>query len=497
MTSISPESNSQPSTERLDHLINSLDAQNSSYAQSNGLEVESLKTIVQSEITDRQVDALHELISLAPSSFYENIGALSLNASKELEEARERVNIMNATTQTQIDHLHKSVKLAVDLAPGKKIELEEAGDIEIAKIRNAISAVAIDELLQKSSDADTDFEKYGKAWPIPVSLTPQDRVDLYTLIEEEGNLVEDDKVSWVNVDIIPVTPEERIHQAEVADSARRTVENAEASNFITYYLAEKVGQVVTVDELARFLYVANVDEHRTHVTTLLGPKVQGKRIRKMLEEEYGLTLQYGWRRLRRLEDDKYIEERRTRIYRAVDLMNADELDDVIVRRRDDEKAVCDDFEPLESTGQHKKNAENDLLKDSVTNTAAQETEQSEEIRADWRDDFRKAVDDEIEKLIIDQLFIDDTMRGTVIRALSSSAKFGTETMRERMNAAKLLKISELKSDVMTREQRVIGALFNTNQDVLGKRGKKQREALAIIQEQIETRMSELNNKDSV
>lgn len=488
-------------------IIQEVTATNQAYEASADIRPRPLLKVVQSDIADRQLDQFHELLTQWVSVPAEDIGIAALRAAGALTLAEEEDRRLSEERESSIGVLQDNIALALELAPNQKAEIKKIEQQEVQKIATKYGSTVLDSLRKEDAAAQERVALYGTAWPIPRALSAEDRITLYDLIKEEGAK---NKTIEFEEDLIPVTPEERIHQAEVAERAKRSIENKEASHYLTYYLAEREGKVVTVEELARFLYVANVDERRTNVTTLLGPKIQGKRIQRMLAQDYGLSLQYGWRKLKREDGGRLIEVRRTRIYRAVDIQDPDRYQQYPTTQLDSNRSVFDELDtPVVyqrqdvDTGEIPVQAEHGVVTVSPYSEVEPMTDQvavfdsniaEKEQPEDWILRFAEEADAEIERLINDRLFEEDEIRGTIIRALGSSSKLGTETMRQRMKEAGLMKLGELKADMMTREQRVIGALFNVHQNILGQRGKKQKEAITIVKDRIENALQNLANE---
>lgn len=460
------QTNERTTSEHIAHFNGRIIDENNRFARSNELKNERMLTIVQSDIAAEQFDTFHELLSTATAVPYEEIGsrALALEADIRSVEAAE----LSASAQLLSD-----AELAISLAPRKAEDIEKVkSDILEQSRRNSLTS-----LRSELDKIYASLSEYGTDWGIPQAIPPMDRGMLYGMILEN---TERKETETSFEDIIPLTPEERASIAETADRAQYAIENPDASRHIVFYLAENLNKVVTVEELARFLYTADVtgDNHRSHVTTLLGPKIQGKRIQRMLHEEHGLDLQYGIRILRQEDDKKrMVEVRRTRIYRVVEPNTVDkELRSVIETVLSENKTVIDEFEQTVPEKQP------DIPLAVVTEEilAVESLDHEVEHGEDWHVEFEAAVIFAINRLKEDNLFSDDLMRGSAVRSMSSSNLLGTKTNRERMHNAGLLKVGQLKSDEMTREQRVLGLLFNTNSHVLTQKTSR-KQALEIVQ----------------
>ena len=483
-------------SQKVEQLNHSIEQQNAKFLQAEAISLESLRAIVNADVTDRQQDDFYDLLTVYEPALFDNLAVAERQARDDVLQKETESEYLSREVEEKLADLKRSVELAVSLAPRRKDELEKAAEEESAKIQASLSVLAINHATAHLNSIHAQQEEVGIAWTIPQAIAPEDRMTLFELMEEERLKKSEGSVEYIQTDTIPVTPDERVHQAEVAEKARRAVMNPNASNYITYYLAEAVGEVVTVEELDSFLYVADVDRHRSHITTLLGPKIQGKRIQKLLADDYGLVLQYGFRRVQRSVDDRLVEHSRTRIYRAIDPSSTTELESVITRVQSNDDVVADEFEPIEVPA---------VLPPIPTEEATPvhgieepQLEENDDVapehKTDWTEEFAQAIDGAIDRLIADGLFDDDMMRGVEIRTKSSSNIFGTETMRKRLHSSGLMRLGEVRRDEMNREQRVLGALYNAHKHILGER-KKRKEALTLINEQIEIRLTELRSTE--
>ncbi|GEM_PF-2152455 len=459
------QTNERTTSEELTQFNERIVDENNRYALSNELKNEQMLAIVQSDIAAEQFDTFHDLLTTATTVPYEEMGSRALALELQIREVEETE--LHASAQLLSD-----AELAIRLAPRKADDIEKvkAGILEQTR-QNSVAT-----LRSELDQIYASIDEYGDAWEVPQAIPPADRDMLYEMILEHTGR-EESEVSFK--DIIPLTPEERVHLAEAAEKAKSAIENPDASRHIVFYLSENINKVVTVEELARFLYVADIsgDNHRSHVTTLLGPKIQGKRIQRMLHDDYGLDLQYGIRILRQEEGGRWLERRRTRIYRVVTPDPSRDIgESVIETALPDKKMLSDHFDAIVNDKPIEVMPTEVPELAPVDETAHEAIEQSE----DWHVEFEASTLAAINRLKDDNLFNDDEMRGSAVRSMSSSSLLGTKTNRERMHKAGLLKVGQLKSDEMTREQRVLGLLFNTNSHVLTQKSTK-KQALEIVQ----------------
>jgi hypothetical protein len=483
--------------ERINALNTEIAGENKKYtAAKEKLSIKSLRETVLSDIGEIQLDLFHELLEKAqpiPYTRYEQLGERAIELDELIRGVEDENAVLSEKANEKLQQLREQVELAVSLAPRRAEDISRIESEESLRITNSVKKKIVEGLVSEQDEINTLLTEYGEPWTVPLGISGADRKLLYGLVEESA-LAEAN--TFIVEDIIPITPDERVHQADMAEKAKHVIENHDASNYITYYLAEKVGKVVTVEELAQFLYVANVEERRNNITTLLGPKIQGQRIQKYLLRDYGLKLQYGWRHLKEVDGDRTIERSRTRIYRAVDetelhdtparfeiaLENGMVVEDTLEVIKRPELAIdTNEIEVVVEVAE--------VVIEEKPQTEAQDTPDVARTN-EWEQHFHDAVEIAIEKLKADMLFEDDEMRGTTIRSLGSSAAIGTETMRNRMKEAGLMRIGQVKSDIMTREQRVIGILLNANIDLLSRqRGRQtQKRAIEIVQNAIQTHL---------
>lgn len=464
--------------------------QNGRYFASGDLKNNRLLRIVQSDIETEQIDSFHNLLKTSLQVPYEVIGERALELGTMLEHISDDGIDVDDKSRARLGQLNNDVELAVQLAPRRAEDIKRIEAEEREKLRDKL----LEQVRGDVEEAYKNLGDFGDAWPIPAAINPEDRALLYDMFMESNKQTEANEFTE---DIIPITPEERIHQAEVAERAKRSIENPEASQYLTYYFAERVGEIVTVEQLARFLYVADLEgnNHRSHITTLLGPKIQGKRIQKLLHEEYGLYLQYGIRILKQSENGRLVERRRTRIYRAVESLDEASTGQVSEHNLDAEHIVWDVLEAVLPPQKELDTATIETIDEAETpSESVQEQPETEKQAEDWKVAFQEDVQATIERLVQDRIFDQDAMRGSTIRAMSSSTLLGTETNRNRLKDAGLMRSGEVKTDHMTREQRVIGGLFNRHPSILGQRSKRQREALQIIREMITANLGEVKDE---
>jgi hypothetical protein len=170
------------------------------------------------------------------------------------------------------------------------------------------------------------YEVIGQPWPAPRATYTEEPEIL------SPDLAEDEFTE-------PVLTSHALVVDGIKEFSSRHKDAPRASSFIAYYLTENPDKSITADELADFIY-SHVDEEdkpayplRNRITTILGPKLQGKRMARMLAEE-GYVLQYGWQRqLQPATNGRPgMKISRRRVYRAVRM---DEIDGELPIYRED------------------------------------------------------------------------------------------------------------------------------------------------------------------
>ncbi len=474
--------------------------QNRRFDRTGVLTYEELKQLTRVGISDEQIDTFQNLLEKAQVLDYEGRARAALDLERQIALIDEQIAALTSISE----RLQDEVELAAELAPRKTDEIHEFGEHEKERSdRMRRSHLLAQRALTCKKLDETNYSLanyYSEAWAIPKAISPEDRALLFDLVAGE---------EFDTKDIIPLTPDEKMHQADIVEHVKRTIEAPGASEFIAAYLADQTDRVVTVEQISRLLYIADVDgeSHRSNVTTLLGPKIQGKRIAQKLNDEHNLSLQYGWRYLRQRVDGKLEFRRRTRIYRSVKTPNLD-TESSVYENPEDYSQITDQWDKLSEVvviptteevvlNPQSKSTTVELVAEDITElkkieSQADNTEcvaaMDNRVECNdgqiWQDKLRDEAIGVIEGLKEDRLFEDDVMRGSVIRALSSSNLLATRTGRDRMVSAGLMKRGEIKYDTMSRRQRVISALFNTNHALNNKVRSRQKEALAIIDQLI-------------
>lgn len=460
--------------ERIDEKKLEIEDQNDRYGQLKHVGNRALRYVVKRGINDEQVDSFMELLSTATSIPYDAVGYEHQRLNRELKEVSSRIDIMD-------ENLNADLELSKRLTTRRQDELIDAYQTEQDRFRHDVRNT----LEHRSSEVTELYEKAGEAWPIPQAIPPEDRIMLYGLIEEDSN-----SETLQIEDIIPVTPEEHLRNAQIAERAKRTVGNPQLSSMVMFYLTERQTETVTVEDLIRYCYALDADDanhYRSRITTTLGPKVAGLKKQEELNAE-GQALQYGWRYAYEImPDDRRVTRRRTRIYRVVDIQQSALEED---RGKVNGLSIVDEWSAIETS---------DLTQSLTEGTDTGEIDIIPSIDIEQQQTWQEKLGADINGAItqMQEAFLfsedDDEFKGGMIRSVTASARIGTKTSYELLVAAGVMRRDQVKWDIMNRRQIAISYVLNAHPEVSGERGKKQqKEALAIIDSAIEQRLAEDN-----
>jgi hypothetical protein len=483
------------------------------------------EAIATEALTEEQ-QGIYDQLTAGDMSQYEDVVA-DLRAKESIVEDLETqiADARNVMTEEQkrYDDLVTKLATIAPLGESKAKELAERrkGEIELANVAAAREQLAEAEL--DVIDASDLFVLAGKAWPIPLLAVR----GVAKTEEFEGDID--------SVDEIPIDPVLRKSDQERVDGIRnRNIDAPEASAYITFFLADNSGKVVTVDELVGFLYGhVNRDERdlRSRITTMLGPKVQGQRIQKMLtEEDAGYLLQYGWRRDYDSRNKRMVGPQR-RIYRALRL---DEIDSALPYILNKSDKHADTFEtntadpesevfvieevpaqklPVGTILTPETPAENVLAAPETpaeaeaetivaelpiiekveqeakpTPNGNQQSKKERRTRETWQTSLRRAIGEAINQLEADGLMGEEDIAMDTASRQSSSNIFGTLTALERLESAGVVSVgssqpSMRKKFSLTPQVRVMMSVFNTQSQSFLERNRRAK-AMNIVDEAI-------------
>lgn len=467
-------------------------------------------------------NTLKSEIELPP---YEKLYTVYGEVSEEIDEltiALESVRDRMTSEQRRYDDLVEAVK---EIAPLGEKQAEELAERRKSELELAEAAVIREEISVKQSyleSFDELIEESGKAWPIPRLLNGVVQI-----------------ISPEYIDEIPVDPQLKkpSEQKRFDQFKERHVYSDELTTAVIFYLVEESGNVVTVDELAKFVYGFGPDEPhpkdvRTSITSALGPKTNKDRIEEILGNEGdGYVLQYGWRR--KVDQETGIPcGARYRIYRALDLNDIDAVDDIVRHNGD-----IDSFDGAESDPEYlmpeKQNGGYEVedvpevltkisepeieddeaeaiirpvlmaprptartakkmgaapLKVATKKVVSQVKSPEKEPRANWQSDLSKAIGEAITLLEADKLMTDEPLAANIVSIRSSSTLMGTQTALERMEEAGIISLSGLSRNSKQKFQlspaeRVIMSIFNTQSKSFTERSRK-RQALKLVDDAV-------------
>lgn len=457
----------------------------------------------------------------------ENEEEVSQNEER-LENEREQHKQQHAqNTQDILTHIEKLSPKALDkvksllegrakVGNNETVEQVEGKLFELMEKAEELSELI--EGLDEQNRAVAEFSsKQPAEWELPKVL-----------------LAKEVSIGRLIIDELPVQP--KLNSAEydmLSHIKEHNIDQPEATLYAALYLSSNKGRVVTVDELVNFLYedtvIATNTDHklRSRITTVLGP-MAGDGARKILEES-GCVLQYGWRRtLETIDGHTKIASRR-RIYRAIDLEQIADIDLTQGQNTDEFEEYFTVTEALLTTQEHAQFTKKETKRQQTTEdlgslalnttteasviqgpdepaTAPEKTLQSqprvstEEAASidpleqkNWQKAFRNEVGAAITRLEqsgLLRLGEEFTLKQAHVKG--PGGVFGTRTAVKRISNAGLtsrfrgLRDSAMQGTVLCPNEMVFMQLFNTNRDILGQKGRNQREAIKIVEEALES-----------
>jgi hypothetical protein len=292
------------SFEELNRIAQAMNRQNRQYLEAGNIKHARHSAIRQNQLAQEQseyVQVLGELVAEAP---YEELALEYLKAEDQLAAAE----VLSAEHQND-RRKYGAIALADAVIEGMPwaesvVEANLAKRLaEIDEISEPIPDPRTEELRKKLAELSLIYEIAGQAWPVPIAR------EVEVPAAEEFIRNRNGANGSLNGNIESTTAGAEIYAEPVIVSHETTAERVrefvnlrryqpKAKALMTYYFTENPERTVTVDELMDFIYshVPACDRTltlRNSITTMLGPKIQGKEMQKMLAAE-GLKLQYGW-----------------------------------------------------------------------------------------------------------------------------------------------------------------------------------------------------------
>jgi hypothetical protein len=262
-----------------------------------GLAAEQQTTV--NSLSEQVSDAPYEQFAQTYLEIEDRLGALVVDMALHVDNAETAGKHFDELVELVTQLSPFSAEKARELAEQKK---QETRTRELEELKSEHT-----ELSEKLQEFNELYATIGKPWQVPLARNRD-----------------------IVVDEIPVEPVVTEHSVDRLKGYQQRFRTEGASSAIAFYLSEKSGEVVTPQEITEFLYDDEVkklipsNDCRKSVMTMLGPKIQGKRIQAMLAED-NLVLQYGWRVKKRLNQrGRYVVNDKKRIYRAIP---ADQLAD--------------------------------------------------------------------------------------------------------------------------------------------------------------------------
>lgn len=480
--------------------------QNSNYSIADGLGDPGFTNIVKKGIRNTQsatLDTLNEAALLLP---YREIGQTDVAIEREISELHSQLETVSEQTEAAFAEIDAITEQAIGLSPNSEKELRALAAKRKKEVRQTATndlQSRLDLIIAERDNLASLAHISGEAWPVP-QVARFDSGKTVTTFDDSTIEI---------VDEIPVEPVPQDHIHETVNEVKRQVDNPEASDFIVYFLSQRKGQVVTVDELSEFLYHAGNSErpaadYRSRVTTILGPKIQGERIRRMLAElSEPLQLVYGWRRTLIKTGGKIKQQgSKERIYSAIPLDTT--IEESLKQPANNETGTSDEWvtelrtRTLGTVGVNSvldapegvRSSEQGSPRKPASDKSKERTKKEEK----WVRPLVEAVEAAIEQLIEDNVFYKPDISCKQLSRVASSNKLGTNESTRRLSEAGIIsqEVSGQGPDaILTRTEVVISYVFNNFQFLLtggnGKAAKKK--ALAIIHDLVEQKLTETPN----
>lgn len=462
--------------------------------------IEARKVEIQQETVEKTRSIIHEVERLSPKAV-ERVKAL----------LGERVSGTNS--MPEISELEDDIIRLMEVA-------EQTGDtIELLEQRQKI----INEIM--SAD-DT--------WELPRALLELGKTVQVTLdelpVEPKLNAQEHEKYRKLREFHID-QPEASVYSAlYLAEHVGKTVTVDDLAHFL--YARE------VVDSLSE-------QGLRSRVTSLLGP-LCGNNIRSVLEDE-GYILQYGWRRILEQKHDgrRVLTGGRRRIYRAIRIEDIDTFDlygnyegdnysdefepptnineifsrtkeqqltlsgttDGILADEQPEEAVptpapippVPTANPFQETQHESPSTESVPKQDRTLTTKPTEAPEPtvpvspERAVKNWEKEFRHEIGEAISQLIDEGLFsAPEGVPVKTARIQSSSSIFATKTAIHRITQAGLsprfkgMSEDQMRDTMLSPSEMIYMILFNRNRGILGKKQARQRRAISLIDDAVDS-----------
>lgn len=466
-------------------LAGQIDDQNQRASQiEESISDTDIKNLALEGVSKEQTTLVEELRDNVNPELYRSFGAYQLRLTELDTQIDEQIQQIVDNEKQRIE---SEANLAAELSP-----LSRPLIVELAEEKKALADESVEdsiaELLATKQKVTSKIEEINglseiisQPWPVPTVIGRA-----VVSLDSEKTII-----SQETIDEIPVKPEPKSKESAHEKIKNRYSEiTPDASHFAAYYLSENAGKVITVKELADFMYDTEINDTvsrynlRARVTTILGPKVGGKVIAEMLAEE-NLLLQYGWRTTRTVFEDGSKQTNRKRIYRAIPYQEFGEqhlVDEVSNGQTDKwqtphvpEKLTAQPKKAKASTSVVPKTRSRIQAKTPVVPQSAVETRTN-----GWEEGFRAEVRQVIAHLEELGLLSEEREVSLVgLRHRSPHKTIGTKTAVNRLRHAGILTRDQAKLSVIPLDVVVAMHLFNSHRTLLEK-GPRQQKALKAI-----------------
>jgi len=326
------------SFEALNQCASTIGRQNREFIEARKVKHPRHSALRQNAIAAEQrqhIQALGELSAELPYAElaleYEDVAAEFAEVQSQLPGVEDRFDMRKMGVIALADAVVKVMPWAEETA--ERRVAERLAEISAENRINLEARAA--EIGAKLLELGDIYEVAGGPWPVPIAEEVEVPVDERFVVvhlngngngngryADSGELVVASEVFEEPTIIDVRTPEERVREFM---HLRRY--QPHAKSLMTYYFAENPRRTVTVDELMDFIYSHVPEDEKTRnlrnsVTTMLGPKIQGKEMKRLMAEE-GLLLQYGWQKIMYVNGSPKPKISRKRVYRAIPIDEAE------------------------------------------------------------------------------------------------------------------------------------------------------------------------------
>jgi hypothetical protein len=317
-----------------------ISAQNRRYSEASQIRHPYHSALNRNRIAAEQRDYVEVLGELSAELPYEELAIEYEEIVAQLADAESRL----PTVEEEPDRRKLGVVAMADAVVEVMPWAEETAQkhveerlLEIARLQRVELESRITELRARLYELSELYEAIMTPWPIPVTQEVEAvPPEWLPVLPSNGRYADTGETIPVSENFgEPNLSDRRTTEEKVREYLSMRRFQPHAKSLMTYYFTENPSRTVTVDELMDFIY-SHVPEDeknktlRNSVTTMLGPKIQGREMQRLMAAE-GLVLQYGWQIAQRINGDSAPRTIRTRVYKAIP---ADEVTGDLVEFRE-------------------------------------------------------------------------------------------------------------------------------------------------------------------